>query len=147
MIIQFKATGPVTLGDDLATVVAGVRWTVEIESWGLTARVQEEDLPEPNGGVPFLNPLGNLKGPLVFTATRAFATFADGAADFGNKLGLVNVQDTLVLMPYGSSTGQTKFSYANSILESVHRVPGKSNGVKWALRYQFRIGAQTITTL
>lgn len=147
MIVQFKASGPVTLGDDLATLSAGVRWTVEIESWGLTARVQEEDLPEPNNGVPFINPLGNMRGPLVFTATRAFSDLGSGAADFGNKLALVNVQDTLVLMPYGNGSGQSKFSYANSVLESVHRVPGKSNGVKWALRYQFRIGAQTITTL
>lgn len=146
MIVQFKASGTVTLGDDLAQIDAGERWTVQLEQFGLSSRVQEEDLPEPNGGVPFLNPLGNLKGPLVFTATRSFDTFAAGASDFGTKLGLVDTQDTLVLLPYGNTAGQTKFSFANSICESVHRVP-PSNGVKWVIRYQFRIGALTITTV
>lgn len=147
MIIQFKASSPVTLGDDLAAITGGVRWTVEIENWGLTCKVQEDELPEPAGGVPFINPLGNLKGPFSFVATRSFADYASGAADFGAKLGLVNVQDTLVVMPYGSSSGNTKFTYANSVLRSVSRVKDKSNGVKWAVRYEFVIGAQTITTL
>lgn len=146
MIIQFKASGPVTLGDDLNTL-AGGRWTVEIENWGLVCKVQEDELPEPAGGVPFLAPLGNLKGPFAFTATNSFGSFAAGATDFGNKLGLVNVQDTLIVMPYGNTAGSQKFTYANAVLESVHRVAAKSNGVKWALRYQFRIGAQTITTI
>ena len=146
MIIQFKAVAPVTLGDDLNTLGGG-RWTVELENWGLTAKVQEDDLPQPAGGVPFIYPLGNLKGPLVFTATNSFGTFQAGCIDFGQKLALVNLQDALTLFPYGNTDGNAKFVYANSVLESVHRVPNKSNGVKWALRYQFRIGAQTITTI
>ena len=146
MIIQFKAVSPVTLGDDLAQISAGVRWTVKLENWGLTCRVQEEDLPEPNGGVPFIRPLGNSKGPLVFLARRSFDTFSSGVADFADKLALVNVQDSLVLMPYGNAAGQKKFTYANSVCESVHRAP-ESEGVKWVVRYQFRIGAQTVTTI
>ena len=146
MIIQFTTT-PYTLGDDLAQITAGVRITVELENWGLTAKVQEEDLPEPSGGVPFYRPLGNLKGPFSFTAKQTFASFALGAAAFGNALALVNTQDTLVVMPYGNTSGNKKFSYANSVLESVKRNISKSNGVLWAIQYNFRIGAQTITTI
>lgn len=147
MIIQFKAVAPVTLGDDLATITAGVRWTVELENWGLTCKVQEEELPEPASGVPFLVPLGNIKGPFSFVSTQAYATLAAGAADFANKMAIVNVQDVLTVMPYGNTTGNTKYTYANSVCESVKRVPGKSNGVKWAIQYTFRIGAQTVTTI
>lgn len=146
MIIQFTST-PYTLGDDLAQISAGVRITVEIDNWGLVAKVQEDDLPEPSGGVPFLKPLGNLKGPFSFTAKQTFSTFAAGAAAFGNALALVNTQDTLVVMPYGNTSGNKKFTYANSVLESVKRNTSKSNGVLWAIEYNFRIGAQTITTI
>ena len=146
MIIQFTST-PYTLGDDLAQINSGVRITVEVENWGLTAKVQEDELPEPSGGVPFYRPLGNLKGPFTFTAKQTFASFAAGATAFGNALALVNTQDTLVVMPYGNTGGNKVFTYSNSVLESVKRNISKSNGVLWAIQYTFRIGTQVITTL
>lgn len=147
MVIKFPSSvvTPVTLGDDLNTEGGGRR-TIDIENWGATCRVQEEELPEPNGGVPFLRPLGNIKGPLVFTATSTFASPDEAAIYFAGQLAMVNTQDVLTITGV-AAIGVKTFSYANSILESVTRDNGRSTGVRWCIRYQFRIGAMTFGIL
>lgn len=155
MLIQFtpnqftpNASGSAiqTFGDDTGAVYAGYPRTVEIESWGLTGMVQEDQMAGQD--TPYLNPLGNVKGPFTFRARCSFATIDSGALDFGTKSALVaeaTAQGTLKVQTTVAGSGFKTFTYANAILESVTR-DSQSNGVKWVIRYQLRIsGPPTIT--
>lgn len=144
MLILF-GTGPTVLGDDQNDRGTG-RFTVELLQWGGKCMVQESPLA-PNPAVPqappFLKPLGNVKGPFEFESTNSFGTIDLGAADFGTKYALIGTQGNLIIQTLNSKV----FTYANSVCEGVMRVngQGKSEGVKWVIRYLFRTGLMTIT--